>query len=88
MELRHLRHFVAVAETRHFGQAAKRLFLAQPALSQSVRQLEAELGVTLLARTTRQVTPTPAGVYLHREAGRLLAARAGAGDGGRPGGEG
>jgi len=74
VELRHLRHFVAVAETRHFGQAAKRLFLAQPALSQSVRQLEAELGVTLLARTTRQVTPTPAGAYFHREAVRILAA--------------
>ncbi len=73
MELRHLRQFVAVAETRHFGQAAKRLFLAQPALSQSVRQLEAELGVTLLARTTRQVSLTPAGEYFYRETVRLLA---------------
>ena len=66
MELRHLYHFVAVAETRHFGQAATRLHLAQPALSQSVRQLEAELGVTLLARTTRQVSLTPAGEFFYR----------------------
>ncbi|SNT45378.1 LysR family transcriptional regulator [Rhodococcoides kyotonense] len=72
MELRHLHHFVAVAETRHFGQAAKRLYLAQPALSQSVRQLETELGVTLLARTTRQVSLTPAGEFFYREATRIL----------------
>ncbi|MCJ0979425.1 LysR family transcriptional regulator [Rhodococcus sp. ARC_M12] len=72
MELRHLYHFVAVAETRHFGQAAARLHLAQPALSQSVRQLEAELGVTLLARTTRQVSLTPAGEFFYRETLRNL----------------
>ncbi|MBY4212454.1 LysR family transcriptional regulator [Rhodococcus fascians] len=72
MELRHLYHFVAVAETRHFGKAATRLHLAQPALSQSVRQLEAELGVTLLARTTRQVSLTPAGEFFYRETLRNL----------------
>ncbi|OZE28158.1 LysR family transcriptional regulator [Rhodococcus sp. 05-2254-5] len=72
MELRHLHQFVAVAETCHFGQAAKRLHLAQPALSQSVRQLEAELGVTLLTRTTRQVSLTPAGEFFYRETVRNL----------------
>ena len=74
MELRHLRYFAAVAETRHFGRAAERLHLAQPALSQSVRQLEAELGAPLFARTTRQVQLTPAGEFLQREAARVLAA--------------
>lgn len=73
MELRHLQHFAAVAETCHFGRAAQRLHIAQPALSHSIRQLEAELGVTLLARTTRAVSLTPAGDFFYRETVRILA---------------
>ncbi|CAJ1584737.1 LysR substrate-binding domain-containing protein [[Mycobacterium] wendilense] len=73
MELRHLRYFAAVAETCHFGQAAERLHVAQPALSYAIRQLEAELDVTLFNRTTRQVSLTPAGEFLRGEADRILA---------------
>ncbi|MFJ9388726.1 LysR substrate-binding domain-containing protein [Nocardioides sp. NPDC101246] len=74
MELRHLRYFAAVAETCHFGQAAAQLHIAQPALSQAIRQLESELDVTLFTRTTRQVSLTPAGEFLRTEAARILAA--------------
>jgi DNA-binding transcriptional LysR family regulator len=68
IELRHLRYFLAVAETLHFSKAARRLGMAQPPLSQQIKRLEQLLGHALFERTTRGAKLTPAGQLLARRA--------------------
>jgi len=72
MELRHLRYFQAVAEELSFSRGARRLNIAQPALSRAVKQLEHSLGADVLERTRHLVRLTPAGAVLLREAAVLL----------------
>ncbi len=73
MELRHLRHFIAVAEELHFARAAERLGMEQSPLSQSIRNLERDLRTKLFHRTTRRTWLTPAGARFYDKALRILA---------------
>jgi DNA-binding transcriptional LysR family regulator len=70
--IRHLRYFLAVAETLHFGKAAEKLGMAQPPLSQQIKNLERILGYALFDRTTRGVKLTTVGQFLAERAAHTL----------------
>ena len=72
MELRYYKYFLAVAEELHFGRAAARLHIAQPALSIQIKELERMVGGPLFERTSRNVKLTDAGRYLQKEAQLVL----------------
>ncbi|MFD4549988.1 LysR family transcriptional regulator [Streptomyces sp. NPDC058246] len=73
MDLRHLKYFLAVAETRNFTQAAASCYVAQSALSQQIARLEKDVGTALFSRTSRAVRLTAAGELLEPLARRILA---------------
>jgi DNA-binding transcriptional LysR family regulator len=72
MELRHLRYFVGVGEEQHFGRAAARLRIAQPALSRQIQDLEKEIGFRLFDRLPRGVKLSSAGKLFLEDARRIL----------------
>ena len=91
MELRHLRYFVAIGEEQHYGRAARRLRVAQPALSRQIQDLEEEVGFKLFERLPRGVKLSVAGKLFLEDARRILqeiseaAVRAGRAASGRSG---
>ncbi|WP_285163224.1 LysR family transcriptional regulator [Shewanella goraebulensis] len=72
MELRHLKHFLVVADLKHFHRAALELNLAQPSLSRSIQKMEDLLGAKLLERTSRSVTLTPFGEIVVEHGSRII----------------
>ncbi len=72
MDIRHVRYFLAVAEHLSFSRAARRLRVAQPALSKQIRNLEEELGGKLFHRTTASVRLTEMGEYFRQQGKRLM----------------
>src|SRR5215471_2196724 len=73
LDLRLVRYFATVAEELHFGRAAARLYVSQPALSKQIRKLEEQVGEPLLVRDSRHVALTARGQRFYQDAQRLLA---------------
>jgi len=72
MDIHQLKHFLALADSLNYRRTAETVFIAQPALSRQIQQLEVEVGALLFKRDKRNVSLTPAGSYLRQEAGRLI----------------
>lgn len=72
IELRHLKYFLAVAETLHFRKAAEILYISQPGLSRQIKEMEDSLGVKLFERHNREVKLTLSGLYLKEELSKNL----------------
>lgn len=74
MQLRQLAYFVEIIQCRSMSQAARKLYISQPSLSQTIQNLEAELGFPLLIRTSQGVMPTEMGKRVYRDARKLVEA--------------
>lgn len=72
MDLKRLKHLIALADERNFARAAERVHLSQPAFSRSIQSAEAELDMRLFDRGTTEATPTPAGTFIVERARKLL----------------
>ncbi|MEO1053234.1 MAG: LysR family transcriptional regulator [Bacteroidota bacterium] len=72
MELRHIKYFLTLAEELHFRKAAEKLFIAQPALTRQIKDLEQQLGTVLFKRDKRNVSLTMSGRFLQQEGYQLL----------------
>ena len=72
MDIRHLKYFISIVEEGTISQAAKRLNIAQPPLSQQLKQLEDELGATLFERHTRKMIITEEGILFYKRAKEIL----------------
>lgn len=72
MDVRQMKYFVTIVDSTSFSQASRQLNIAQPALSQQISRLEYDVGVPLLLRSSRGVSPTEAGVTLYRHAKSIL----------------
>ena len=72
MQLQEMRYIVTLAEQKNFSRAAKILYVSQPALSQAIKRLEEQLGVTLFVREVNNVYPTEAGSFAVKHAKTIL----------------